>query len=263
MTDHQTNDDTDDDPIAAAESKPMEDYRLSHQDRGPRYRALYRTNPYAMLLWTQEQAILLDILKRYPDTPRTHYLDFACGTGRIVAHMAPHFQHSVGVDVSESMLTEARDATAGAQLVHGDLTRDKTLLPGPFDVITAFRFFLNAQADLRVSVMEALAGRMHARSLLVFNNHRNRGSLTYRLLRLRGRTEDQIRTMPHDDVTDLVRSAGLEIARIYHVGVIPATEDRLLLPVPVMRAAEGLLRRVPGLSLVANDVIYVCRRARA
>ena len=44
----------------------------------------------------------------YP-TRRDSVLDFGCGVGRLTRFLASHFQHSIGVDMSERMISKARE----------------------------------------------------------------------------------------------------------------------------------------------------------
>ena len=57
-------------------------------------------------------AFVTDLLARYQhhcgELPRGRALDFGCGVGRLTLAFAPHFAHVDGLDVSPSMLAEAR-----------------------------------------------------------------------------------------------------------------------------------------------------------
>jgi cyclopropane-fatty-acyl-phospholipid synthase len=66
-------------------------------------------------------------------------LDFGCGAGAILCRVAPHYQRVVGVDLSGSMLAQARTRLADprVELVQGDESLDLSRLGGPFDRISA------------------------------------------------------------------------------------------------------------------------------
>ena len=51
------------------------------------------------------------------------------------------------------MLALARERCPHAKVILGDVTTTPGLAPGPFDLITAFRFFLNAEPTLRNEVL--------------------------------------------------------------------------------------------------------------
>src|SRR5262245_37552937 len=94
-----------------------------------------------------EAQYVVEIISRcFPDrVPR--YLDFACGTGRLTAVVAPMAMDVVGIDVSRSMLKAAASKLPSARFVCGDITTEDLHL-GSFDLVTTFRFFGNAEPAL-------------------------------------------------------------------------------------------------------------------
>ena len=120
--------------------------------------------------------ILKGVLDEYFAGKEVHHLDFACGTGRIIEFMSGHTTESTGVDVSPSMLAEARGKGIDARLIEADITDSDELAGETFNLITAFRFFLNAEPELRASAITALGKRLAPDGVLVFNNHHNSGS---------------------------------------------------------------------------------------
>src|SRR6185295_8842136 len=124
----------------------------------------------------------------YPQgVPR--YLDFACGTGRITEMMAPLAQESIGVDVSGTMLEVARVKCPHVRFMESDLTRDNLDI-GLFDMVTAFRFFGNAQDELRSAALKAVVALLRPGGHLVINSHRNPLSLAAVLNRATGGSDD-------------------------------------------------------------------------
>jgi predicted TPR repeat methyltransferase len=231
-------------------------YRASHDAKGENYHRTFTDLPYRQIIWRLEQRAL-DHLVGSVATP-TRYLDFACGTGRILGHLESSCRVAVGVDVSASMLEVARKECARASIVRGDVTTGCCFKSHAFDLITAFRFFPNAEEELRQSAMAALAQLLSAEGYLVFNNHRNRSSL--RNLAKRAVRRGVSSGMSHREVVALTASAGLAIERIYHIGLWPGSEFRKQAPVGLERI-ERALTRVAMLRPWANDIIYVCRHA--
>ena len=85
----------------------MTDYRHSHITKGDEYDSALDSNPWDAYMHRVEAAFLQEIVPNlFAEKPR--YLDFACGTGRITSVVAPMTAECTGVDVSESMLAEAR-----------------------------------------------------------------------------------------------------------------------------------------------------------
>ena len=65
-------------------------YRNSHQNegKGESYHKSFKELPYRSLIWHIEKNYLTKILSKFfiKETQINH-LDFACGTGRIIAHL--------------------------------------------------------------------------------------------------------------------------------------------------------------------------------
>jgi SAM-dependent methyltransferase len=68
-------------------------------------------------------------------------LDFGCGTGRLVVPFASHCQRVVGVDVSDSMLAEARRNCETRGLAHVEFVKSDASLSqvkGQFDLVHSY-----------------------------------------------------------------------------------------------------------------------------
>lgn len=239
-----------------------EGYRDSHQGCGPDYHDRFANNPRRRMMWQIERRVLREILDRYRDNHEhlPDYLDFACGTGRVLGFVAPHTATAVGVDVSPSMLELARQNVPGVRLLEADLTHGETPLDGRhFDLVTAFRFFPNAEPELRRDAISALTDHLRPGGRLVFNNHRSLSSLRHRLVRLLTLGRRGHGGMSPDEVTELISEAGLEIETVSHAGVVPEYEWLLLRPRWIIEWLERLATRLP-LARVAENLIYVCRK---
>jgi SAM-dependent methyltransferase len=166
---------------------------------------------------TQRESLLLPRIVRglFPGGP-AKYLDFACGTGRITSLVEPLVRDSVGVDVSASMVAEAARKCPRTRFVLRDITA-QPLDERDFDLATAFRFFGNAENDLRRAVFRAVSSHLRIGGYFVFNNHRNPDSGRARLQRLLGRYEDHA-DLDAGTLGRLAGSAGLTIERLIGIG---------------------------------------------
>ena len=243
-------------------------YRRSHLHKGLGYHKTFSSWSYRSTIWLLEQRVLLEIVGEnlYDEPPR--YLDFACGTGRILGHLTPHCRSAVGVDVSASMLEVARGAGTRAEIIEVDITRDNKLDGREFDLITAFRFFPNAERELRKGALAALTRLLSSDGILVFNNHKNAGSLRRRLGSAKRRVvrrsapESERRTMSDIEARNLVADVGLHIHRVYHLAVLPFGDHTMWLPQGTITSIERALSRLPFTEPMAQNLIYVCRRSR-
>ena len=188
------------------------------------------------------------------------HLDFACGTGRILAFFEDYVQSSTGVDVATSMLETARSVVSKAKLVEADITRDAVFDGQQFDLITAFRFFPNAEPGLRQEVIAALTPLLRPGGMLVFNNHRNASCLVNRVARMIKRASTPRAGMSAEEVATLVGSAGLTIEKTYHVGIVPEVESRLFRPRFLVSWIESMATYLP-VGRLSEDLVYVCRKS--
>jgi len=246
---------------------PHADYRSAHLDEGEDYHAKFQNQVYRALLWEIERDVLLSIVRGFADPRAVQLLDFACGTGRVLEALAPEVGKPVGVDISSSMLEVARRLVPDAEIYCCDLTRDDTLTGRQFDMITAFRFFPNAEPALREEAMASLARLLAADGLLVLNNHRRAGSLKHRLRKLQAKVglakPKDLHTMADTEVYDLAARHGLVVVREYTAGVLPVLKERRpLLPATILRPIERWAAGVASLAPFGSHRIYVLGRRR-
>jgi len=234
-------------------------YRETHLEKGASYDATISGQPFDNYMAQLEAAYLKEIVPTVADA-KSRYLDFACGTGRITATVSRMVGPAVGVDVSESMLSAAREKCPGVQFVCTDITRGGDEL-GAFDVATSFRFFGNTEQDVRRAVLGALARRVRKGGHLIVNNHRNPRALGTLLQRVAGQPIDQDLTMPK--FRRLLRDEGFEVIRVQPIGawlVLARTRaDAALLAGPRAAAMERRFRHASW-APVAPDCILVARR---
>jgi SAM-dependent methyltransferase len=225
---------------------------------------IYDPAGYDTFIWGLQQRVLRPIVQRLASKHATFkYLDFACGTGRIVSAFQDLATEAVALDVSPQMAARAATRTPDHVVVKsGDLLEIPELADADYDLITAFRFFLNTEPDMRPRVMRALAERLHGREArLMFNIHGNAwSSVAFKLLYQRLRGWGRASQMSYPAVRRLVADAGLEIESVHGFG---------LAPYRLYRSPVGLLVRhldkwavgKPGLRWISHDLVFVCRRA--
>lgn len=240
-------------------------YTESHkyESKGAEYEQYYQTQTWQKFLWSREQKIILKILDKYFAGAEVHLLDFACGTGRIAGLLENRVKTSTGVDVSGSMLAVARKKLKRTEIIEADITTENILKPRKFNLVTAFRFFLNAEPALRRAAIRALVDLLDDEGYLVFNNHQNLGSPWTKLLYRRHRRKNPegiFNVMSMDELEELARQAGLEIVEMFPVGFFHPPK------VPVSyglnRAIDNIASRFKCLSRFSESPIAVCRRRK-
>jgi len=240
-------------------------YRDSHKasDKGFVYDQHYDMVPWQVFCWSREQKVLSEILAKYYESRDIHLLDFACGTGRITNFLETRVTTSTAVDVSSSMLDVARKKLSHTQILEGDITSGPLLKGEKFNLITAFRFFLNAEPQLRLAVIKSLAELLSEDGYLVFNNHRNVRSLWVKLLYMYNRIrhpEGMFNVMTLKQIRELTASAGLEIEAVYPVGFFHLPK------IPVSQRLTGIIEDIcckfKYMAQFSESPIVVCKRSQ-
>ena len=235
------------------------DYRQIHLEKGESYDDNLRRDPFDAFMADREDALLATIIpKLFPQSiPR--YLDFACGTGRVLRSMERFATQAVGVDISASMLEQAKQHCEKAQFQCLDVTKDDHDLKD-FDLATSFRFFGNADDSLRRAVLTELAKAVKPGGYLVVNNHRNPGALMVRLARASGAPAGV--DLTHAKFDGLLREAGFEPVQVHGIGlcVLSGRFARAsLLTNPLFNAVDRISELSP-LAPLCPDAIIVARR---
>lgn len=191
-------------------------YRKSHLAKGSDYDSDLSKGNFDSYMATHESRILKNIfLSLFPNKVE-RYLDFACGTGRIISAVEDLAETSIGIDVSESMVSQAREKCSKTEFFITDLTKNESPEKG-FNLVTAFRFFGNAEQGLRVSVLKTLSEIIEPGGYLVINNHRNPWSVHETLLSLKG--ESNHLELSYKNLNNLLASHGFKIEKKIGIGI--------------------------------------------
>jgi len=216
-------------------------------------------------MWVLEQRILAEVLQtHFKSREEIRCLDFACGTGRLTQFIEPQVGASTAVDISAPMLAVAAGKLRRTHLIQADLTTNNILAGQRFNLITAFRFFANAEPELRRTVMAVLADLLDSEGCLIFNNHHNLTSpymLLSRILDDPLANTQRLRYMSRHDMRRLAEGAGLKIVDLFHTTVLFPRMTRLLGD-PRTEAIEAALAKQPWMTAFSDNVIAVCQRRR-
>lgn len=230
-------------------------YRDSHQSKnyGKRYKLHYSGDNYNTRVWELEKDILEKTIELYfGDRKINNYLDFACGTGRVCSFLEDKVVNSVGVDVSDSMLEIAKDHCQKTKLLQIDITQDDSINE-KFDLITAFRFFLNAEDELRKEALKKMRALLKKDGYLIFNIHGNKNSFRHLQLFLSGRGNE----ISPNEIRNLLKECGFTIKKI--VGVSFLYEKLSFLPKKWWFSLEKIIQKIPFLNETAIDFIAVAQ----
>ncbi|PWU09035.1 MAG: hypothetical protein C5B50_28210 [Verrucomicrobia bacterium] len=229
----------------------------------------YADSSYSALLWELEKPILQGLLDEFRRKhQRVDYLDFAAGTGRVIGFLEDSVESALGIEISADMAARAARRLKKGRVVCSDITAEEMSVEGAFDLITAFRFLLNAESALRIAALQALARRLKDQtSWLVLNNHGNLLSVKlaawpYHRLRSLGKGwQPRGNYMSHREVCLLAAKAGLQIVKRIGYGVLGGTVCHRLPYKRALRIEQKLLR-VGIFQKLAINQIYVLVRSQ-
>lgn len=224
-------------------------------------KVVYSRASYDTFIWELQQPRLLSVARHVAAaSPGARMLDFACGTGRVLAAIEPFAQEAVGLDISPAMLAAARSKVQRATVLCGNILDSPDLLGADFDMITAFRFFLNTEPSLRLPIMKALAQRLRGpESRLVFNVHGNTSSVLglYRVARPLAKNRNA-RTMSYTETKRLAEDAGLKVEACYGYGLTPRRLYSTPLG-PLLRRIDTWAASQQPLARLTRDLLFICR----
>lgn len=240
-------------------------YKTSHssKDYGKIYSKTYENGYYAYQWQHIEKPLLETIFINAINVGAKKYLDFACGTGRILNIGEKHFENSIGVDVSEPMLVEARNICINSKILQRDITENN--IDEKFDVITAFRFFLNAENTLSKNVLYSLREIIKDNGILIANVHVNKFSPLGFLYTVRNKIKGKTvaNTMSFREFEQLLIKNGFEIQSVYWYSYFPRLgwnfgkiSRFLMLP------TETLFSKIPILSTKLSQSFLVVAKKR-
>lgn len=235
------------------------DWIPSHYDQ-----VIYDPAGYDTFIWGLQRSVVRSVVQRLAANGKhVKYLDFACGTGRIISALEDLVTEAIGLDISPQMVNQARKRTSDrVVLKSGDILEQPTIVDRDYDLITAFRFFLNTEPELRPRIMRALAQRLAGtNSRLIFNVHGNAWStVAFKSLYQQLRGWGPANRMSYREIRRLVEHAGLEIEMLYGFGLAP----HRLYRTPLAPVARWIDRRAGGkgpLRWISHDILVVCRPA--
>jgi SAM-dependent methyltransferase len=251
-------------PLAGHHQRTEYETRFATRQSAQHYEdTIYHPGSYDSFIWSLQKPYLIKVVENVRlSTGSISYLDFACGTGRIISALESVAQFAVGVDISDEMVAIAANKTNKARFIVGDVLKFPNLLDRPFDVITAFRYFLNVDNETRYRTMSLLA--QHLRddgSRLVFNVHGNSTSsrhLSIVARRLVGLSENEL---SFGEVQAFVQTCGLEIESYYGFGFFPR-KFVVLDPTKLSKRFEAWITNNQLLGRFCHDIVFICRRSR-
>lgn len=230
-------------------------YSKSHFHKGENYHNKFKILPGRKIIWELEKKIIIKFLKKY-NTKNTKHLDFASGSGRISKLLERYFKTQCLLDSSKNMLSFAKKILPKSKIINEDFRKIR-LLKKKFDLITAFRFFPNAEPDLRKRAMIFISKHLDKEGIFIFNNHRNFWSLPYIMRRFTFRSDGF--GMTHSEILNLLNMCNLQLIETKSVGIFTDKEKGYFINWKIIRDLENLFYKKFNFNKIGYNVIYVVK----
>lgn len=240
----------------------MKPYRDAHAGEGAglKYDAMHETRVDSLIWRNFVRPYVRSIMQSVADNGATNYLDFACGTGRVLKVGADLFDNTTGIDISMDMLQVAHERVPNAELHCVDVTRDSLAAQSDFQCVTMFRFILNAEPELRQEALKWVANHMSSGATLIINNHRNSFSAHGLIARIsRPRENRERNVLSRSETVHLLDAAGFSVESCEGYRILPTIHGRPLLGRWVQLQGERLCRSI-GMARFGAELVFVARR---
>jgi SAM-dependent methyltransferase len=244
----------------------IKDYRKSHAAKGygNRYEKSFSADRRAGFYWQNyELPFLNKLFAELAGNNSGPVLDFACGTGRITKVLNNYFSDITAIDVSEEMLRIARKTLPEVKYYQADLSREK-IFTRKFKIITAFRFLLNAQPELREKCLAQLYEHLYDDGILIINNHLRYASAkgcfiaflqNFGLWKERNYLEDE-------KLATIMKKHGFTISKVFSCCLIPGSQRFPPVSRQLHLKIEKLLGRFFSVKNFGEQSIYICRKIK-
>ena len=250
----------------APQEMSTETYRTSHAEDGygKKYEQAYENSTYYGQLWNSvEREIVRHSFQQVKDSGASSYLDFACGTGRVLQVGKEVFANASGVDISSAMLEVAQQKCPDEKLYCQDIT--SAPLDGKFDVISAFRFFRNAEPSLQTEALRAMQRHLNPNGFLVANIHGNPLAPSMWALKCKAMiSRVPANTISRGYFTRLLEKEGFEVVSTVDYSYLPRIGS--FYPgwySKLMNPAESVCKRLPLVRGLGESTLFVAKSVQS
>lgn len=237
-------------------------YKYSHT--GKNFASHYDANigsEFESRIYAIEKEIVSRMLHTFFPNKDIPIMDFASGTGRMTSFIAEKYPNTVWYDISEDMIEVAWQKFPHINFYKKDIAEEN--IQERFLLITAFRFFLNAEWSLKNIILEKLHGLLENDGYLLFNIHMNSHSLLFLMSRLKyllGISKIKQNGMSYFDVKNLIESNWYKIVSLRWYSFFAGNPLLTFLPFSLVRAMDIGLSKIPFLAFLSKDMIYLVKK---
>ena len=232
------------------------------------------SNKFELAIYELEKVYLNQIYARWLSGRGAFaYLDYATGTGRILALFDAKTTVKFAVDSSHLQLEYAKSKVPGAIFIADNIVTNPDCLPIRFELITCFRLLVSLEQENRLPVLQGLSNALKDDGILIVYNHMNRYSILGLIafcmkhwFGYKGKNAETVgqkrivNTISQTEMVELLNAAGFVVRNVYRFMILPGYMRWTLLPKPVLIRVERIMAAAPGLNWFGKNQIFVCEK---
>ena len=246
----------------------MSSYRKQFVNYANTYEKITRSK-HILALYDIELILLDNIIRFFfNDKQINNYLDFACGTGRFTCKLEKYAKNSYGIDVSEGMINLAKKKCLKTKFMVVDITKNQTLNQ-KYDLVTAFRFFKNAEENLRMDALRSLYDLLKDDGYFIFNIHLNTFSFMglianiIRIIKLNkifSIGDVTIKTLSLNSMKKYLDKTGYKFVDYYGIGLMPGRKNITLLSNKLIKNIEIFFSKNKLFRYFCSNLIIIVQK---
>jgi len=222
------------------------EYRQVFQNNVESYERTTQTK-HISLIYNLEKEVLDNFFYKI-NAKDLSVMDFACGSGRWTKYLETKFSKTFGVDVSQKMIDLAKKKCNNTQFIKTDVTsKNNSMSDQKFDIITAFRFYKNAEKELREDVTKEIPKYLKKGGYFIFDLHLNTYSFNgvfaniikfLKIDRMVNISKLALTTISLKEIDQLFKNTSLKIIDYWGMGVLPGRANTIILPYKTLYELE-------------------------
>jgi len=235
----------------------LNEYSDSHLYKsGEEYQKKFTSFQGRSIIWSLEQKILNNFIK---EKNFNSHLDFAAGSGRVAIIFNKFVKYQYLIDISSSMLESSKEQLKNSKIINEDFRKNISLKDKKFNLITAFRFFSNAEPNLRQKGIKYLYEHLNDDGYIILNNHKNFWSIPFLISRFLFLSDGF--GMTHKELNILLKKNNFKIIEYFSVGILTSLEKSKFIPWKLIELIENLFFKIfKGKHRLGYNVIYIIKK---
>jgi hypothetical protein len=159
------------------------------------------------------------------------------------------------------MLKIARESLPEVKFYQADITREN-IFNKKFKIITAFRFLLNAQPELREQCLGYFYDHLCDDGVLIVNNHLRYASAKGRLIALLQRSGiwQERNYLKDAEFKSIMEKHGFKISKVFSFCLIPGSQSLPPVSDKLQARLEKMFCRFLKLQKYAEQSVYICKK---